>query len=183
MMSEMPRLIKRLFSRPRKNSLPSDSVTEVDLRMMRRALALAAEAAQSGEVPVGAVIYRGEKDEAEILAEAANNRESASDPTGHAELIAIRLAAERLGDWRLNECTLVVTLEPCVMCAGAIVNARVGRLIYGAADPKAGAVTSLYHLCEDERLNHRLHPVGGVLAEESGKLLRDFFRARRRSGK
>ncbi len=154
--------------------------TATDERMMRRALELARLAAEQGEVPVGALVYHGAGEEARILAEAHNTREGRRDPTGHAELLAIRAAAKALGDWRLNECTLVVTLEPCAMCAGAIVNARVGRLVYGATDPKAGAVASLYRLCEDVRLNHRLTPIGGVLADEAAALLRDFFRARRR---
>jgi tRNA(adenine34) deaminase len=167
-------------------SHPSDGATATDRRMMARALELAREAAAIGETPVGAVVYRMVGDEARVLAEASNTRESQHDPAGHAELIALREAARTLGDWRLNHCTLVVTLEPCTMCAGAIVNARVGRLVYGAADPKAGAVASLYRLCEDPRLNHRIEPVGGIMAEESAELLRAFFRElrqrRRREG-
>lgn len=154
----------------------SDDATDTDRRMMVRALELARAAAANGETPVGAVVYRGDGHEVEVLAEASNIRESQHDPAGHAELIALRRAANALGDWRLNHCTLVVTLEPCVMCAGAIVNARVDRLVYGAADPKAGAVASLYRLCEDPRLNHRIEPIGGVMAEESAELLRAFFR-------
>ena len=144
---------------------------------MQRALRLANEAAEVGEAPIGCVIYRTET--GETLAEARNTREGENDPAGHAELLAIRAAAQRFGDWRLNDCTLVVTLEPCVMCAGAIVNARVGRLVYGAPDPKAGAVESLYSICQDERLNHRIEPIGGLLADEAGALLKDFFRNRR----
>jgi tRNA(adenine34) deaminase len=114
-----------------------------------------------------------------LIAAAHNRRHHGHDPTAHAEIDAIRAAAEAIGDWRLNECTLAVTLEPCPMCAGAIVNARVGRLIYGAADPKAGAVASLYRLCDDARLNHRPRVVRGVLAEPCGAVLRRFFAARR----
>jgi tRNA(adenine34) deaminase len=150
--------------------------------MMRRALELAESAAAVGEVPVGAVIYTGTGEAARILGEAHNTRHTQGDPTGHAEILAIRQAAEAMGDWRLTGCTLVVTLEPCIMCAGAIVNARVGRLVFGATDPKAGGVVSLYRLCEDERLNHRLTPVGGVLADEAAAVLRSFFRARRYRG-
>lgn len=141
---------------------------------MRRALELASAAAAMGETPVGAVV--ADTATGEIIAGAHNRRETDHDPAAHAELIAIRDAAKRLGDWRLTGCTLAVTLEPCPMCAGLIVQARLGRLVYGAADPKAGAVESLYALCSDPRLNHRIEPVAGVLAEESSQLLRDFFR-------
>lgn len=141
--------------------------------MMGRALGLAREAAALGEVPVGAVVYR--TDGGEVLGEAFNRREIDKDPAGHAEFLAIGAAARRLGDWRLNDCTLAVTLEPCAMCAGLIVNARVGRVVYGADDPKAGAVRSLYRLLEDARLNHRPVVVAGVMAEESAVLLREFF--------
>lgn len=151
--------------------------TATDITMMRRALELAEDAAIAGEAPIGAVVY--ETVTGRILGEGANTREHESDPTGHAEIGAIRAAARALGDWRLNACTLVVTLEPCAMCAGAIVNARIGRLVYGADDPKAGATRSLYRLTEDERLNHRVAPVRGVLADESAALLREFFKARR----
>lgn len=150
--------------------------TEVDLEMMRRAIVLAGQAAVVEEVPVGAVVYRGH----EVIAEAYNLRESNQDPTAHAELLALRRAADRTKDWRLSECSLAVTLEPCPMCAGAIVNARVGRLVYGASDPKAGAVATLYRLCTDDRLNHRVDVVPGVLAPECRRLLRDFFKERRR---
>jgi tRNA(adenine34) deaminase len=104
-----------------------------------------------------------------------------ADPTGHAEIVAMREAAAAAGSWRLNGATLVVTLEPCPMCAGALVNARVARVVYGAADPKAGAVRTLYNICDDPRLNHRLEVVGGVLAGECGKLLSEFFQARRKA--
>lgn len=145
--------------------------------MMRRALELAGEAAAIGDVPVGAVVY--ETATGRVLGEGFNRRHVDKDPTAHAELIAIRAAAAAVGDWRLNHCTLVVTLEPCAMCAGLIVNARLGRVVYGCADPKAGAMGSLMRLTEDERLNHRVTPIGGVLAEEAGEMLRGFFRERR----
>jgi tRNA(adenine34) deaminase len=157
--------------------LPPEEATPDDLRAMQRALQLAREASARGEAPIGAVVY--ETATGRMLGEAHNTRETENDPAGHAELLAIRDAAQAIGDWRLNDCTLVVTLEPCVMCAGAIVNARVGRLVYGATDPKAGAVESLYALCQDERLNHRIRPITGLCAAESGELLRGFFRARR----
>ncbi len=145
--------------------------------MMDRALALAIAAATRGEVPVGAVVY--ETATGRVLAEAANSREAESDPAGHAELTAMRAACAARGDWRLSDCTLVVTLEPCCMCAGLCVNARIGRLVYGAPDPKAGAVHTLYRLLEDERLNHRIAPIGGLRAAASAELLRTFFQARR----
>jgi tRNA(adenine34) deaminase len=150
-----------------------------DEPMMRRALELAKQAAAIGEVPVGAVVY--ETATGRILGEGSNRREIDHDPAGHAELIAIRAAAHTLDDWRLNACTLVVTLEPCPMCAGLIVNARLGRLVYGAKDPKAGATDSLLKLTRDPRLNHRVEPVSGVLADECSHLLKDFFRDLRRS--
>lgn len=144
--------------------------------MMGLALNLASKAAAIGEVPVGAVVvHRGR-----VVGEGFNRRESEADPTSHAEIEAIRQAATALGDWRLSECTLYVTLEPCPMCAGAIVNARVGRLVYGATDPKAGAVASLYQLCSDARLNHRVEVLDGVRARECGLVLRRFFRGLRR---
>jgi tRNA(adenine34) deaminase len=152
-----------------------DQTTDLDVRMMRRALDQARLAADKGEVPVGAVIYRGDQ----VLAEAHNERELAQDPTGHAEMIAMRAAAKRLGSWRLDGCSLAVTLEPCPMCAGAMVNARLPRLVYGAADPKMGCVDTLYQLCCEPRFNHRLVVVRGVLAEECGAVLKDFFRERR----
>ena len=143
---------------------------------MRMALAEAEVAAREGEVPVGAVIVCGDQ----LVASAHNQRETLRDPTAHAEMIAITQAAEALGGWRLEGCTLYVTLEPCPMCAGAIVQARVPRVVYGAADPKAGAVDSLYSLLGDPRLNHRCDVLGSVLAEPCADVLREFFRARRR---
>ncbi|USO00043.1 MAG: nucleoside deaminase [Phycisphaeraceae bacterium] len=145
-----------------------------DEAMMRRALDLARRAAAIGEVPVGAVVY--ETESGRILAEAFNLRERDADPSAHAEFLAIREACRVIGDWRLNHCSLAVTLEPCPMCAGLIVNARVGRVIYGANDPKAGAVRTLYTLLEDDRLNHACEVRAGLLAEESAALLRAFFR-------
>ena len=151
--------------------------TDTDVAMMRRALDLARQAADAGEAPIGAVVY--DTATGAILGEGRNTREEDDDPAGHAELHAIQAAARAVGDWRLPHCTLVVTLEPCPMCAGLIVNARIGRLVYAADDPKAGAVRSLFTLTQDPRLNHRVTPIPGVLAEESAELLRAFFRARR----
>ena len=157
----------------------SSALSEVDLRMMRHAMELARQAGAKGEVPVGAVVYRGDQ----IITEAANNRETTRDPVGHAELIAVSEAGKKLKDWRLTDCSLAVTLEPCPMCAGAMVNARLGRLIYGASEPKAGACDTLYHIPTDKRLNHEVDVIGGVLADECGQLLRDFFRMRREQKK
>jgi tRNA(adenine34) deaminase len=142
---------------------------------MARALEQARLAALRGEVPVGAVLIRDER----LLAEGHNRTVSDSDPTGHAEMVVLRQAAARQGDFRLEETTLYVTLEPCAMCAGAIVLARVPRVVFGATDPKAGMAGSLDNLLDDARLNHRAEVCGGVLADEAGALLRSFFRARR----
>jgi tRNA(adenine34) deaminase len=143
----------------------------VDDVHMRTALAAAERAASMGEVPVGAVVVvRGE-----VVAVAHNQRETNNDPTGHAEIVAMRAAAAALNSWRLVDADLYVTMEPCPMCAGAIVNARVRRLIYGCDDPKAGAVRTLYQLLDDQRLNHRVEVVPGVLALESSALLKSFF--------
>lgn len=147
--------------------------TDKDATMMARALELARGAADVGEVPVGAVVY--ETATGEIIGEGANRRECDRTPWAHAEFLAIQAACARLGDWRLNHCTLVVTLEPCPMCAGLIVNSRVGRVVYGAADPKAGAVDTLYELLTDDRLNHRCAVIAGVEAEACGEVLRGFF--------
>jgi tRNA(adenine34) deaminase len=146
-------------------------VTPIDEMMMRRALRQATEAANCGEVPVGAVVYRDDQ----VLGEAHNLRESTNDPTAHAEIIALQQAARAIGSWRLEQCSLAVTLEPCPMCAGAMINARVKRLVYGAADPKMGCVRTLYELVTDERFNHRIEVVEGVLANECGRVLSDFF--------
>ncbi len=145
---------------------------------MREALALARDAGARGEVPVGAVaLFEGR-----VVGRGVNARESANDPTAHAELLAIQEAARTLGRWRLSGVTLVATLEPCAMCAGALVLARVDRLVYGASDPKAGAVGSLIDLSEDPRLNHRFEVERGLLSDESSELLRAFFRVRRPNG-
>lgn len=146
-----------------------------DVGMMLRAMKLARGAAAAGEVPVGAVVYCG----ARVLSEHANDRELTGDPTGHAELVALAKAGRNRAGWRLQDCTLVVTLEPCAMCAGAIVNARIGRVIYGATDAKAGACESLYAIPRDTRLNHRPPVVGGVLARACGRQLTRFFARRR----
>ncbi len=146
---------------------------------MRMALAEAEAALAEEEVPVGAVIVHGER----VIAAAHNQREQLHDPTAHAEMIAITQAAEALGSWRLEGCTLYVTLEPCPMCAGAVLQARIDTLVYGAADPKAGAVQTLYQLLNDARLNHRTQTVSGVLANECGGILTQFFQGRRRLGK
>jgi len=146
-----------------------------DGRFMEMALKEARRAAAEGEVPVGAVIVKDGK----VIGRARNQRERLRDPTAHAEMVAITQAAEAAGSWRLDGCTMVVTLEPCPMCAGALVNARVSRLVYGADDPKAGACGSLMDLVNDRRLNHRMPVTRGVLAAECGALLREFFRARR----
>jgi tRNA(adenine34) deaminase len=143
-----------------------------DEAWMKKALELAGEAAEIGEVPVGAVIVR----DREIISESSNLREKSHNPVAHAEILAIQQAAAKLGAWRLEDCTLYVTLEPCPMCAGAIVNSRIPRLVYGATDPKAGAVNSLYQITQDARLNHQVEVVGGVLAEDCGKILSEFFR-------
>ena len=145
---------------------------------MAEALEEARQAAEVGEIPVGAVLVRG----GQVIARAHNARELDKDPTAHAELIVMREGAALLGDWRLSSCTLYVTLEPCFMCAGAIVNARVGTLVFGASDPKAGAVGSLHNVPADDRLNHRPEVVGGVLEPDAADLLRTFFRARRKGG-
>jgi len=147
----------------------------VDERMMRVALDAAGGCGASGDVPVGAVVARDER----ILAAAGTARERLGDPTAHAEILALRAASEAVGSWRLDGCTLFVTLEPCAMCAGAIVLARIDRVVFGAADPKAGFAGSLGNLLQDERLNHRVEIVGGVLAEECAEPLLAFFRARR----
>jgi tRNA(adenine34) deaminase len=146
---------------------------------MRLALDQAIAAAAHDDVPIGAVVVR----DGQVIAARHNERELTGDPTAHAEILAIRDAANVVGHWRLLDCTLYVTLEPCVMCAGALVNARIGRVVFAAADPKAGAVVSLYEICSDQRLNHRPPVVGGVRAEESGALLRAFFAHRRASAR
>ena len=146
---------------------------------MQHALQQAQAAAAQDEVPVGAIIVHNHQ----IIAAAHNQREQLHDPTAHAEMIAITQAAEALGDWRLENCTLYVTLEPCCMCAGAIVQSRIPLVVYGASDPKGGAVESLYRLLQDERLNHRCDLVTGVFSDQCGTLLTDFFKNKRRNRK
>jgi tRNA(adenine34) deaminase len=146
-----------------------------DVGMMLRAMTLARNAAQRGEVPVGAVVYHGRT----VVTEHANDREVTGDPTGHAELVAMREAGRARGAWRLSDCSLAVTLEPCAMCAGAIVNARIGRVFFGAHDPKAGACGSLWSIPADGRLNHRPPIVAGILAKTCGRQLTSFFARRR----
>jgi len=146
-----------------------------DEKFMRRALELAKQGELAGEVPVGCVIVKDGK----IIGEGFNHPITAHDPTAHAEIGAMRQAAERLENYRLVDTTLYVTLEPCTMCAGAMVHARVKRLVFGASEPRTGAVGSVYDIPRDERLNHRLEVMEGVLAEESSAMLREFFRSRR----
>lgn len=142
---------------------------------MRIALDEARIATTHGDVPVGAVVLRN----GEVIAQRHNERELTNDPTAHAEVLALRDASAALGSWRLDDCTLVVTLEPCVMCAGAVLSSRIGRLVYGAADLKAGATASLYNVTSDPRLNHNPPVEHGVLAQESAELLQEFFAAKR----
>ena len=149
--------------------------TSDDERWMRRAIELAEACVAHGDVPIGAVVVR----DGEEIAAAGNERELRGDPTAHAEVLALRDASATVGSWRLERCTLVVTLEPCAMCAGAAVLARIPRVVFGAPDPKAGFVGSLGDLVRDPRLNHRAEVTDGVLADECGALLRSFFRDRR----
>lgn len=146
-----------------------------DSTFMSLALHEARAAEEHGDVPIGAVVVR----DGVVIARRHNERELTGDPTAHAEVLALRDAATVVGHWRLLDCTLYVTLEPCVMCAGALVNARIGRVVFGATDPKAGAVRSLYEVCGDERLNHRPPVRHGVLADECGRVLKEFFGRRR----
>jgi tRNA(adenine34) deaminase len=145
---------------------------------MLQALELARQAGREGEVPVGAVVVQGGR----VVATGANLREAGADPTAHAEVVALRAAAAATGTWRLEGATLYVTLEPCPMCAGALVQARVARLVFAAADPKAGACGSLYNLCSDPRLNHEVEVTSGLLADEASLLLSRWFAPRRASG-
>lgn len=147
-----------------------------DGRFMREALRAARRAPAHRDVPIGAVVVK----DGLVVARARNRREADHDPTAHAEVLVLRRAARRLGTWRLDGCTLYVTLEPCAMCAGAIVLSRLPRLVYGAADPKAGFAGSLGDLCRDARLNHRVEVETGLLEEECGTILKEFFRERRR---
>jgi len=156
------------------------SQSTLDLEFMNRALELARRAASQGEIPVGAVAVQYSHDGARIVAEGFNTREADHDPTAHAEIAALRQAGTKLGYWQLTDCDLYVTLEPCPMCAGAVVNARIRRLIFGCTDPKAGAVQTLYKIADDPRLNHRVQVQGGVMANEAAELLQQFFLSRRK---
>jgi tRNA(adenine34) deaminase len=160
-------------SNPTLSAMTDEVVT--DEAAMLLALEGARAAAAHGDVPVGAVVLH----QGRVLAQRHNERELTGDPTAHAEVLALRDAAAVLGNWRLDECTLVVTLEPCIMCAGALLNARIGRLVYGAADLKGGATASLYNVCADPRLNHNPPVRHGVLAVEAAELLTTFFAQRR----
>lgn len=151
----------------------------MDQHYMQRALNEARQAMHEDEVPIGAVITLADR----VIGSAHNQREQLRDPTAHAEMLAITQAADAIGSWRLEQCTLYVTLEPCPMCAGAILQARIPRVVYGAIDPKAGAVDSLFHLLNDARLNHRCDVVAGVLADQCGSILTQFFQQQRQLGK
>ncbi len=164
---------------PRGVSAANGRRSPVHEHYMQLALEEAEQGFREDEVPIGAVIVHGEQ----LIARAHNQREQLHDPTAHAEMIAITQAAEALQSWRLEGCTLYVTLEPCPMCAGAILQARIPTVVYGALDPKAGAVNTLYQLLTDERLNHRCLVVSGVLAEPCGQILTRFFQEQRRLGK
>ncbi len=148
--------------------------TAIDRAMMERAIELGEVSAAAGEVPVGAIVY--ETQTGTILAQAHNTREMHNNPAGHAEFSAIMQACASIDDWRLNHCTLVVTLEPCPMCAGLIVNSRIGRVVYGASDPKGGAVRTLFSLCDDPRLNHRCEIIEGLEQARCSEQLTSFFR-------
>lgn len=148
---------------------------ENDVFWMRKALQLAIKAGSQGEVPVGAVLIRNGK----LVSSARNRREELQSPLGHAEILTLHGAAKKLGTWRLSDCTLYVTLEPCVMCAGGLWQSRIGRVVFGAHDPKGGALGSLYQIHSDQRLNHRYDITTGVLADECAQLLKDFFKDRR----
>lgn len=158
--------------------LPGLHQDEIDRRYMAQALELARRALESEDVPVGALVVHDDR----VIGRGYNQRERLQDPTAHAEILALTAAAEAVGHWRLEGCTLYVTLEPCPMCAGAIVMARVPRLVFGATDEKGGACGSLYEITTDPRLNHRAETVGGVLADQSAMLLREFFQHRRSLG-
>ncbi len=145
---------------------------EDDIKYMQMALAEARKAYQRAEVPIGAVVVCNDQ----VVGRGFNLREQTQDPTSHAEMIALREAAENEASWRLEDCQLYVTLEPCPMCAGAILQSRIKRLVYGASDPKAGAVRSLYQLLDDDRFNHQVEVEAGVMERESAQLLKDFFR-------
>jgi tRNA(adenine34) deaminase len=164
-----------MFERQFRSGLGS-AMKSLDTGFMRLALEAAAEAAAKGEVPVGAIVVTG----GSVVGRGYNRREQMRNPLSHAEITAIDEASRRLQSWRLNECDIYVTLEPCIMCVGAVLQARIRQLVFGCVDPKSGAVESLYRLCEDRRLNHQLPVVGGVLADQSAALLADFFSRLRR---
>ena len=172
-MPKKPKLNSPSFGEPASLLAPPD-----DASWMRLALQEAISAYDKGEVPVGAVVVCHGR----VIGRGHNLREALHDPTAHAEMIALTAAAEQLQSWRLQNCTLYVTLEPCPMCAGAVVNARVPRLVFGAQDPKAGACGSLFNVVQDSRLNHRVELTQGVLADDSAELLKTFFRERRDKG-
>ena len=153
-----------------------DEVTERDLKYMREALREAEAAGAAGDVPVGAVVVLGDR----IVGRGRNERELTGDPLAHAEIVALRAAAAELGHWRLDEAELFVTLEPCPMCAGAIVQSRLRSLTFGTPDARGGAARSLFRICDDPRTHHRVHVRNGILAEESARLLTEFFRAKRK---
>ncbi|MBN1788458.1 MAG: tRNA adenosine(34) deaminase TadA [Sedimentisphaerales bacterium] len=157
--------------------IPSQKQDSLDSQFMTAAIDQANIALQNGDVPIGAVIVY----ENQIIAKGYNQRHQLNDPTAHAEIIALTAAAEYIGNWRLHNCSIYVTLEPCCMCAGALVLARLDRLIYGCDDPKAGACGSIYNIVQDMRLNHRLEITKGILAEDCAKLLQDFFKSKRNS--
>ncbi len=150
-------------------------IAQTDERWIRAAIEEARRCASWGDVPIGAVVVR----DGEAIAAVGNERERRRDPTAHAEVLALRAASERIGSWRLDGCTLYVTLEPCAQCAGALVLAKVGRVVFGAADPKAGMAGSVEDLLRHPRLNHRAEVLGGVMAEECGAVLREFFEGKR----
>jgi tRNA(adenine34) deaminase len=156
-----------------------DELFRNDEALMSQAIAEARLALEHEDVPIGAVIVQHGR----IIGRGHNQREQLQDPTAHAEIIALTAAAQAIGSWRLIDCTMYVTLEPCVMCAGALVNARLSRLVYGATDAKAGACESLFHIVSDPRLNHRVDMLRGVLADECAALLREFFARQRAMGK
>lgn len=154
----------------------NEHLKEVDIALMQQALQLAQQAGEAGEVPVGAIVVK----DGQVIGRGSNAPISTSDPTAHAEIMAMRDAAKHLGNYRLIDCTLYVTLEPCAMCSGAIQHARIGRLVYGASDPKTGACGSVINLMDEPRLNHHTEVTQGILATECGALLSGFFSARRK---
>lgn len=163
--------IRCIAAHPRPKLKEIRLIAQNDEHWMRYALNLAEKAGERGEIPIGAVIVQN----GQIIAESGNQKESTQDPLGHAEILVIRQASDRLKRWRLSDCTLYVTLEPCTMCAGAIIHARLERIVYGATDPKAGAVESLFKILSDGRLNHTPQVQKGVLERECSRLLKDFF--------